>query len=120
MSKPTMTGAELIALERRRQVEKEGFDGEHDRSHHWCHLARAGACYAAGEQVFTKEDYCIGGDASLPHFHFTNLWPWECRWYNPKEDNLSNLVRAGALIAAAIDRLQAARLEETPDDPAEV
>ena len=34
-----------------------------------------------------------------------NLWPWAQDFWKPK-DQLRNLVRAGALIAAAIDRLQ--------------
>ena len=34
-----------------------------------------------------------------------NLWPWAQDFWKPK-DQLRNLVMAGALIAAAIDRLQ--------------
>jgi hypothetical protein len=33
-------------------------------------------------------------------------WPWSFEWWKPK-DRIRNLVRAGALIAAEIDRLQA-------------
>lgn len=32
-------------------------------------------------------------------------WPWAVRWWKPK-DPIRDLVRAGALIAAEIDRLQ--------------
>ena len=36
-------------------------------------------------------------------------WPWSDKWWKPK-DKIRDLVRAGALIAAEIDRLQ--RLKE--------
>jgi len=38
------------------------------------------------------------------------LWPWGVEYWKPK-DPLTNLVRAGALVAAAIDRY----LEDNPD-----
>ena len=34
-------------------------------------------------------------------------WPWDMKWWKPSdEDPIRNLVKAGALIAAEIDRLQ--------------
>lgn len=33
-------------------------------------------------------------------------WPWDEEWWKPSEDPVRNLVKAGALIAAEIDRLQ--------------
>jgi hypothetical protein len=41
-----MNGAELITQERKRQIEKEGFDAEHDRQNTNQELALA-ACYYA-------------------------------------------------------------------------
>ncbi len=79
-------GIELIAAERRRQVEVEGWTPEHDAEHVNGELAVAASCYATG-------DYA--------------MWPWAPEWLKPK-DRLSDLVRAGALIAAEIDRLLAA------------
>lgn len=32
-------------------------------------------------------------------------WPWATDWWKPSDDPITNLVRAGALIAAEIDRL---------------
>lgn len=33
-------------------------------------------------------------------------WPWDASWWKPSPDPIANLVKAGALIAAEIDRLQ--------------
>jgi hypothetical protein len=82
----TSQGVELIKAERQRQVKVEGWTPEHDAKHTEGELATAAACYALGE--------------------LDNTWPWEAHWWKPK-DRISNLVRAGALIAAEIDRLLA-------------
>jgi hypothetical protein len=36
-------------------------------------------------------------------------WPWDAKWWKPSVDHVRNLVKAGALIAAEIDRMIAAR-----------
>lgn len=108
---------ELIAAERQRQIEKEGWTPEHDASHKRGELAMAAACYAVERPIFvqaTSYRYPVDeterhADRRLPDVVMSNLWPWAARWYKPK-DTLSDLVRAGALIAAEIDRLLA---EET-------
>jgi len=80
-------GVDLIAAERKRQVEVEGWNPRHDlREHCSGELAQAAACYATGRSEW---------------------WPWCDEDYKPK-DRLSDLVRAGALIAAEIDRWLAA------------
>ncbi len=33
-------------------------------------------------------------------------WPWDEEWWKPDNDAVRNLAKAGALIAAEIDRLQ--------------
>ena len=35
-------------------------------------------------------------------------WPWDVSWWKPSDSPIRNLVKAGALIAAEIDRLQRA------------
>jgi len=35
-----------------------------------------------------------------------SLWPWGSEWWKPSKDPIRDLVKAGALIAAEIDRLQ--------------
>lgn len=85
-----MTGAELIAAERRRQQEVEGWSIRHDvMDHRPGDLIAAARCYAVAG----------GPEAPLP-----SAWPWEWNWWKPK-DRLRNLVRAGALIEAERDVL---------------
>jgi hypothetical protein len=87
-------GADLIREERRRQIEQEGYNDLHDRHHTPQVLCRAAIGYALHEDPSK-----LVADAAA------NLWPWSKEYWKPK-DQLRNLVRAGALIAAAIDRLQ--------------
>lgn len=86
------TGAELIAEERQRQVEEEGWSPEHDKQ------------WRNNELVFAAITYAIQED-EVPDEGLIAYWPWSKEWYKPK-DRMSNLIRAGALIAAEIDRRQ--------------
>jgi|ERR1043165_994387 hypothetical protein len=117
-----MTGTELIAKERERQMLEEGYTYEHDDEHDGGALAIAAACYASPLQIFM----C----AQVPGtFNFYDPWPWEGEfdkrprdskgnlldnYYAPtivsgyaqtKEQRIRQLAVAGALIAAEIDRL---------------
>lgn len=110
-----MTGLQLIAAERERQIDAEHYDARHDDEHNGHELALAAACYAAPEAIYVSE-------SALPHYAtFTDAWPWD-----PKDDKrirdgleavldaddlradtrIRQLAKAGALIAAEIDRLQ--------------
>ena len=99
------TGIERIAAERARQIAVEGWTPEHDAKHKGGELADAAACYAdlAGAQVRgagvedLRESY-IEGWSGVD-------WPFEAKWFKPSEYALRNLEKAGALIAAEIDRL---------------
>lgn len=97
------SGVEQIAEERQRQVEKEGWTPEHDGEHSDGSLARAAACYAVeGRAMMTVTEQGVPYKAP-------RQWPasWHPKWWKPK-DRIRDLVRAGALIAAEIDRLQRA------------
>jgi hypothetical protein len=89
-----------VLEERRQQVTREGWTPEHDDEHSKGEMARAGACYAIG--AFRP----IGGK------FLASLWPWGRQWWKPK-DCRRDLVRAGALIIAEIERLDRATLKET-------
>ena len=84
------TGVELIADERKRQVEEEGWTPEHDDTHDGMEMAEAAVSYVLSEDEFA-------------HVVPTS-WPWDEKWWKPTT-YLRNLVKAGALIAAEIDRL---------------
>ena len=92
------TGVELIAEERRRQIETEGWTAEHDKQQAIGELALAASCYAIIPELRPVE---------LPPPH----WPWIGAWKPTPNDRIRELQKAGALIAAEIDRLQALKEE---------
>lgn len=93
---PFHSGAELIALERQRQMEVEKWTPEHDDKHDAGTLVAAAVTYAL-EATFDGP--------SAKGTWFNKFWCFEDRWFKPK-GKIRDLVRAGALIAAEIDRLQ--------------
>lgn len=92
-----MTGAELIAAERARQQSVEGYSAEHDREHGTSELACAAICYAAAAAAWP----------SVATSLYAHLWPRSWQFKEAGAERM--LVKAGALIAAEIDRLQAER-----------
>lgn len=97
------SGAELIAQERQRGIDDEGWDNEHDDDHTDESLARAAAHYASP-----------GPAKMMKSGRLVNMWPssWASWWDKKKNKSRTRqLVIAGALIAAEIDRLQ--RAEES-------
>jgi hypothetical protein len=95
------TGIELIADERQRQTNKEGWTAEHDAQFQKGELANAAIAYL----IATKDDREAYEKGWIAHTRSTAYWPWDRNFWKPK-DRLANLVRAGALIAAEIDRFQ--------------
>ncbi len=96
------TGTTLIAEERHRQMEVEGYTLEHDAGHSAGDLALAGACYALATLAMGERDW--------PMRKAEELWPWASdKWKPTLGDPIRQLTKAGALIAAEIDR----RLEES-------
>jgi hypothetical protein len=89
-----MNGWELIRAERHRQVDEEGWDAVHDAEHVDNELRWAAACYLLTGH-FSNNGQDIGRWA----------WPWNDSWWKPSDDPIINLTKAGALIAAEIDRL---------------
>lgn len=107
-----MNGTELIAAERRRQIEAEGWTSEHDAHHTKGQLAWAAACYVAPESVYRVElhDSYVAWREPWPIEWVPNAnrgEPGYVPWRRPATDRIRELVKAGALIAAEIDRLQA-------------
>lgn len=96
-------GVDVLA-ERRRQIHVEGFSLEHDDEHHRGELAIAAACYA--EEAFCQ----LRAPDRLPEISaiVPQLWPWEPDWWRPSLDARRNLVKAGALILAAISQIDRA------------
>lgn len=107
-------GIELIAAERQRQIEAEGWTPEHDAEHDNAALAWAAVCYAAPEPVYRVEiGQGSGGGGSRDQIRLNAYEPWPALWRRPECDRVRALVKAGALIAAEIDRLQGRLMADT-------
>jgi hypothetical protein len=95
-----MNGIELIAAERKRQIEVEGWTPEHDDQWKRGELALAAYAYVL------PEDERPGVTDSQGKFTPSG-WPWAQSWWKPTpDDRIRELVKAGALIVAEIERLQ--------------
>lgn len=92
-------GINLIEEERNRQIHVEGWTEEHYDKHVNNELALAAACYAVPD-VFSQ-----------------GYWPptWDLSWYK-STTRIRDLVKAGALIAAEIDRLQRIEIKKTKEE----
>jgi hypothetical protein len=95
-------GWQAIAIERNRQVTSEGFAPEHDDQHQRGELLDAALCYGS----YASLQLAYGSEQ--PPYYFPPAWPWGEEWWKPSEDPMRNLAKAGALIAAEIDRLHRA------------
>ncbi len=82
-----------VLAERQRQIDVEGWTPKHDDEHYDGALSAAAACYLMHKNSRNpfKKDW----------FPF---WPWGDTYWKPKSER-ENLVRAGALIIAEIERL---------------
>ncbi len=104
MTDSMKTGTELIAEERARQISKEGWNAGHDDGHDEGELAKAAMCYAAPAGIRDDVEY-EHRDRKVTWLD--GHWPWGREWWKPTPENrVRELVKAGALIAAEIDRLQ--------------
>jgi hypothetical protein len=90
-----------ITAERRRQVEAEGWTPEHDDEHGDGSLAAAAATYAFS--AATAERYLAADPIGF--------WPWAPEWWKPSTPR-RDLVKAGALIVAEIERIDRAALAQ--------
>lgn len=100
LSQPAQGGetaaARDVLAERQRQIDAEGWTPEHDDQHAKGQMAGAALCYLA-------ED--------IPHWARQQAhgcyWPWDAEWWKPSSHR-RNLIKAGALILAEIERLDRA------------
>lgn len=106
---------ELIAKERLRQIEEEGFTPAHDDEHEFGEMALVAALYASPIRLFSRSHLADGG------YFAVDPWPgsWESKWdkrryatqiVDPatytKQERFNLLVIAGALVVAEMERMQ--------------
>lgn len=82
-----------VMTERQRQINAEGWTSEHDDEHENNEMAFAAACYA----LYAGNPY-PGQGYTPPE------WPWDAEFWRPSTER-RDLVKAGALILAEIERL---------------
>lgn len=92
----TAAAADVLA-ERKRQVMTEGWTPEHDDQHVNFEMAIAGGLYAISA-VDSHHKLCNSAPSA---------WPWDRKWWKP-DGPRRDLVKAGALILAEIERLDRA------------
>lgn len=107
-------GAKLIAEERQRQIGAEGWTADHDDEHDQDELALAAIHYATPDMGPLRQIAVVEQSAATRKWIWTDdVWPWDCDDDKKGQSTrIRDLVKAGALIAAEIDRLQ--RLEGGP------
>jgi hypothetical protein len=110
METTTETGIDIIAAERKRQLGVKGYTPEHDDEHDLGELALAAALYAlpydaqVGNEPLLKQDDYIALHIALET---------GCNFFvDPEPDKLKRLAKAGALIAAEIDRVRRANITD--------
>lgn len=101
--------AEDVLSERKRQVEREGWTPEHDDAYTEYELAWAAITYAMAACADSAERAVMDqfGDHSATPGRINENWPWDWKWWKPK-DRRRDLVRSAALIIAEIERLDRA------------
>lgn len=96
------TAATDVLAERQRQQSVEGWTPEHDDKHSGGELAMAASCYS-----YIAGEINPGGGMSYLEWPRLKFWPWEDEWWKPTNPR-HDLVKAGALIIAEIERLDRA------------
>lgn len=104
----TSTGAWMVSVERQRQVQKYALDARYTHDE----LLNAAWCYLTEAMPHDHDQGC----AEQP----PSEWPWSSLEWSPSTDRARNLVRAGALICAELDRLIAAGPPVPIDGPTDV
>ena len=108
---PIKSGIELIAEERQRQIDVEGYNAQHDSYHSPRKFIHAANTYVkSADLTLHSKEYSPSDpwhQTNLPFYRndIKRTWPFEDESFKPTTD-IRDLVKAGALIAAAIDRLQ--------------
>jgi hypothetical protein len=95
-------GAALIQEERTRQKLVEKFSDEHDDQWVNDELLDVAYCYLAYTHALTTKNYKFFIQKAFKWYPKS----WSEYWWKPSESKIRNLVKAGALIAAEIDRLK--------------
>lgn len=103
------TGVELISEERQRQINVEGYTEQHDSNHKTSEFVYAAIAYIESAKVGINCAEIGNGNTNkneimIRKTEMGRYYPFG--WNFKPSTDIRDLVKAGALIAAAIDRLQ--------------
>lgn len=98
-SREAVYGAGRIFAERQRQIVLEGHTPEADQAYRTDQLIDAAISYLVAVKE-RRRGRLLGGQPVTPH-----EWPWDFEFFKPKNDD-ADLARAGALVAAEMDRVK--------------
>jgi hypothetical protein len=118
------TGTQLIAEERERQISQEGWTPENDDKYDIGQLCSAATSYLfagdclANAGVMNKKYKCTPKSLKKEILGTSKFlaWPFDDEWLKISDDPIRSLTKAGALIAAEIDRLQRKKSNEKLSD----
>lgn len=102
---PSSAARDVLA-ERARQVSAEGWTPNHDDGHSDGSISAAAAAYAFSAYLGITYRACAADPLGF--------WPWDAEWWKPSHPR-RDLVKAGALILAEIERLDRAALASAED-----
>lgn len=101
MNDITKLVVDKLIAERERVQNEEGWSALNDDSYVDTQLPRAAVCYLLLNPLRTNIYYNIIGE----------LWPFSASWWKPKDPE-QDLIRAGQLIIAELERLERAKRKE--------
>lgn len=108
---PMSAAAADVLAERSRQITEERFPAEWDDLYRNKELERAAACFALYGAIpsplrahFEREGLGIASPDETAAYTIFRLWPFKWSWWKPENPRRA-LVKAGALILAAIEKI---------------
>ena len=102
-----MSGIELIAQERERQINVEGYTKQHDSQHAASDLIYAAIAYAESAKIgINCSEIGVADENEIMQRKIEIGKHYPYGWLFKPTTDIRDLAKAGALIAAVIDRLQ--------------
>lgn len=120
MTQPSSAALRDVATERERQKTAEGWTEAHDDQHDPGELAAAATAYGLHASDVLSPVSQGDGDYRMT---LPPMWPWDADWWKPSGSGTNqngarrDLVKAGALILAEIERLDRATATKLGDAP---
>ena len=101
------SGIDLIAEERQRQIDVEGYTKQHDSQHQASEFIYAAIAYAEAAKVgINCQEMGNDNTCEIMRRKLEKGRDYPFGWDFKPTTDIRDLVKAGALIAATIDRLQ--------------